>query len=177
MARSSKTAKTVLLLQGTAAVGALGFFLLTIATQSRHWVADLGRQPDCDCADIAVEHSEPLGLSLTYTTKDHREGLFEIAHDGSGTILISLPENWTLREVRRALLSAVSQEAPQLGFIRWGIPAGATVSFRILDPPATATVHNPSGIPLKITLTRVDLAAQATRKDIYLVKDQPAKIW
>lgn len=127
-------------------------------------------------AEIGVEHILPLTLSLMISTNG-RNGIADLAHDGTGTAHVSLPSSWTRREVRGTPLATVIADPPTFGFTRWSLPAGATVSFSVPVPPSTILLHNPSGVPLQIKLTRVDLATQEVERDVILVQDATTELW
>lgn len=126
-------------------------------------------------AEIGLEHAKPVTLSLALTTNGPR-GVADLRHDALETIFISLPSSWTKREVGGVPLSAVQADSPVFGFTRWRIPPNALVSFDII-PPQTILLHNPSGIPAEIDLTRVDLAKNSVERDIILIQKGSAVLW
>ncbi len=127
-------------------------------------------------AEIGVEHVRPLSLSLTVSTNG-KSGVVDLGHDGSGTAYLSLPSSWMRREVRGTTLAAVVADPPTFGFTRWAIPAGSTVSFAVPVAPETILLHNPSGVPLQIKLTRVDLVTQEVERDVILIQDATTELW
>jgi len=126
--------------------------------------------------EIGVEHVRPLTLSLTISTNG-KNGIADISHDGTGTAYLSLPSSWTRREVRGTSLSTVIADPPTFGYTRWAIPAGATVSYAVPVAPSTILLHNPSGVPLQVKLTRVDLQTQNVERDVILVQDATTELW
>ncbi|MDO8468578.1 MAG: hypothetical protein Q7S29_02365 [Candidatus Peribacter sp.] len=125
--------------------------------------------------EIGLEHTKPVTLSLSFTTNGAK-GVMDIRHDALETVYVSLPSTWTKREVGGVPLTAVTSDPPSFGFTRWSVPAGALVSFDV-TPPATILLHNPSGIPAEIRLTRVDLTKNAVERDIILVQEGSALLW
>lgn len=126
-------------------------------------------------AEIGLEHTKPVTLSLSFTTNGPK-GIADIRHDALETIHVSLPSAWTKREVGGVPFASVMADAPTFGFTRWSVPAGSIVSFDI-TPPSTILLHNPSGIPTEVALTRVDLAKNVVERDIILVQDGSTLLW
>ena len=126
-------------------------------------------------AEIGLEHTKPVTLSLSFTTNG-TQGVADVRHDALETVYLSLPSSWTKREVGGVPLTSVTSDPPYFGFTRWSIPAGALVSFDI-TPPQTILLHNPSGIPTEVELTRVDLAKNVVERDIILIQDGSTLLW
>lgn len=126
-------------------------------------------------AEIGLEHTKPVTLTLSFTTNGSK-GVADIRHDALETIHVSLPSSWIRREVGGVPLAAVASDEPALGFTRWSVPTGAVVSFDI-TPPSTILLHNPSGIPTEVELTRVDLAKNSVERDIILVQEGSTLLW
>lgn len=126
-------------------------------------------------AEIGLEHTKPVTLSLSFTTNG-TNGVMDIRHDALETVYLSLPSTWIRREVGGVPLTAVTADPPVFGFTRWSMPAGALVSFDV-TPPSTILLHNPSGIPADIRLTRVDLEQNAVERDILLVQEGSILLW
>lgn len=146
-------------------------------------------------AELAVEHSAPLTLRLQMST-GKREGIAELTTDtsttltpsssdfgragsagGGETTAISIPSSWQRREVRGAALDVVTSEPAVMGFIRWHVPPGVTVSFRVTDDDSGLIVRNPSGIPLLIIGKRVNVLTEQVEEKSVLVKDGAARLW
>lgn len=127
-------------------------------------------------AELGIEHTQPITLSLTVSTRG-AHGIADISHDGTGTAYVSLPASWTRREVRGASLADASSDPPVFGFTRWHLPAGSMVSFDVPVPPSTILMHNPSGVPLQVKLTRVDVVNNTVEHDSILVKDVSVELW
>ncbi|MFH1444422.1 MAG: hypothetical protein ABIG34_03460 [Candidatus Peregrinibacteria bacterium] len=125
--------------------------------------------------EIGLEHARPVTLVLSLTTNGTK-GVADIRHDSLETIALSLPQSWTKREVGGVPLAAVTADPPTFGFTRWSIPPGAIVSFDV-TPPSTILLHNPSGVPAEIRLTRVDLEQNAVERDILLVQEGSILLW
>lgn len=137
-------------------------------------ISDLLAGPGPGLAEIAVEHDTPLTLSL-----DVAEGkalmLVHASHSGTHTIHMSVPEDWVRTEVRGVALSDVKREGASLGFVRWSMPAGAEIQFHT-KRFSTARFHNPSGVPLTVKLTVVDLQQRKTEREAFIVTDSPGTI-
>lgn len=126
-------------------------------------------------AEIGLEHTKPVTLTLSFTTNGSK-GVADIRHDALETVYVSLPSSWIRREVGGVPLAAVTADPPSLGFTRWSLPSGAVVSFDV-TPPSTILLHNPSGIPAEVELTRVDLAKNSVERDIILVQEGSTLLW
>lgn len=135
----------------------------------------IGNAADGPRVEIGLEHDKPVTVSLSLT-ENGPTGVADIRHDALETIHVSLPSSWIRREVGGVPLAAVTADAPALGFTRWSIPAGATVSFTA-TPPSSILLHNPSGIPAEIELTRVDLNKNAVDRNIILIQEGSALLW
>jgi len=125
--------------------------------------------------EMGIEHARPLIVALTLSTNG-TSGIADLRHDATDPIFVSLPSDWTTREVKGAL-EAVKSDPPVFGFTRWTIPARTSISFSVPHPPASVLMHNPSGLPLQIKLTRVDLTTQKTERDVILIKDVSVELW
>jgi len=128
-----------------------------------------------DRVEIGLEHTKPVTLSLSFTTNGSK-GVADIRHDALETVYVSLPSSWAKREVGGVPLAAVTADPPALGFTRWSVPTGAVVSFDV-TPPETILLHNPSGIPAEVKLTRVDLKQNLVERDIILIQDGSTLLW
>ncbi|MFA7681828.1 MAG: hypothetical protein WCX61_02240 [Candidatus Peribacteraceae bacterium] len=127
-------------------------------------------------AEIGVEHTLPLALQLDVSVL-HGHGLLDVTHVGDENIALSVPEEWKRREVRNVPLQAVTADAPSFGFVRWHLPAGATVSFMLPRYPQTLLLHNPSNVELKVTMARVDLEKNTVERDVILIQNSPVTLW
>src|SRR3989338_4247314 len=97
-----KRASNSFALHGIFSLLAAFALLLLFLAQSRSLLSSLSAQGSS--AEIAVEHGSPLTLSLALALGDGNGALIEIKHDGSDATHVSIPQEWTLREVRgRAL--------------------------------------------------------------------------
>ncbi len=123
-------------------------------------------------AEMGIEHQSPMALQIEMSARDSWS-IVEIAQESAETVGLSVPTAWERREVRGAALEAVVAEESALGFRRWRLPPGVTVSFRAPSLIETLRLHNPSGVPVKVELTRVDLAENTAERDVILVKDAP----
>lgn len=126
--------------------------------------------------DIGVEHAQPL-LLLFNLGLGKTGAIVDVTARSTDAALVSLPSDWTLREVRHASLEDVRHDPPALGTVRWHLPAHATLSFLTSALPGGAVVHNPSKVQLEVRVTRVDLPSGKTTSDTYLLKDDPLRIW
>jgi len=125
--------------------------------------------------EIGLEHTKPVTLVISLTTNGTK-GVVDIRHDALETIALSLPQSWIKREVGGVPLTDVTSDPPTFGFTRWNIPPGAIVSFDV-TPPSTILLHNPSGVPADIRLTRVDLERNVVERDIILIQEGSTLLW
>lgn len=157
----------------TAVAATCAILFLTLADSSLLRSSVLDPQA---ISEIGIEHLSPLTLSVAASTGRGR-GILEITHDGVEVVSVSVPETWEQREVRDGSLTDVPSDPPTFGFRRWNIPGSVTVSFLLPSVPDELTVHNPSGISLKIRLTRVVLDTEEVERNVILVKDAAARLW
>lgn len=128
--------------------------------------------PQLQAVEIGVEHTAPLALSIETSTREERS-IVDIGNGGTEKIFLSVPSDWERREVRRTTLDEVHADGAGFDYRRWHLPTGATVSYRAPYIIGAITVHNPSEIPIKVTLTRVDLDKDLVERDIILIKETP----
>lgn len=132
--------------------------------------------PQTESVEIGIEHTAPLALSIEMSTREDKS-IVDISHNAEEKIFISVPADWERREVRSAPLDTVVADGTGLDYRRWHLPSGATVSYRVSYVIDQMTIHNPSELPVKVTLTRVDLNADTVERDILLIKESPKELW
>ena len=144
---------------------------------NRHGVrlSELGRQTEGRVA-IAAEHKGSASLGLDVSTLQGT-AIIDCVNEGEGTIYLSLPESWKRREVRNARLEDVTLVETGLGFTRWTLPVGATLSMTVPEAPRHVTLHHPSPGLLKVRLSRIDLEDDAVTRDTILVQGKEVEIW
>jgi len=125
---------------------------------------------------IAVEHDASAALALDISTLQG-SAIIDCINEGGATLLLSLPDSWERREVRRARLEDTAPTETGLGYIRWTLPPGATLSMNVPETPAHLTLHHPSTALLKVRLSRVDLSDNTVERDTILVQGNVAEIW
>lgn len=126
--------------------------------------------------DMGVEHTRPFSLSLSLSTNTS-SGIADVTHDATETIFLSVPSSWLRREVRGATLSSVQTDPSTFGYTRWHLPPHAVISFAILAPPSRILLHNPSGVPLQVRLTRVNLQTNQAERDNILIQEASVELW
>lgn len=131
--------------------------------------------PVVESLDIGIEHTKSMTLSIQITKNDALR-LIEISNDVLEPIALSTPEDWKRGEVRNVPLKSVIGAEPSFGYTRWTMPAKATVSYKTKHPFEHLNIHNPSGVPVKIRLTIVDLQKNTGDHQVYLVKEGAVKI-
>lgn len=125
---------------------------------------------------IAVEHEESAALALDVSTLEG-SAIIDCINEGGATLLLSLPDSWSRREVRRARLEDVAPIETGLGYIRWTLPPGATLSMYVPESPKHLTLHHASTSLLKVRVSRVDLQDNSVDRDMMLVQGKEAEIW
>jgi hypothetical protein len=125
---------------------------------------------------IAVEHDASAALALDVTTLQG-SAIIDCINEGATAFLLSLPESWHRREVRGARLEDVAPIETGLGYIRWKLPPGATLSMNIPKVPVHLTLHHASPSLLKLRLSRVDLGTNTVERNMILVQGKEAEIW
>lgn len=121
--------------------------------------------------EIAIEHVQPVTLRVTRMTSSGTNVL-EIGFSGSGTIALHLPALWTRQEVRGAPIESVTAEPQDLSFVRWTLPADAVVRFDAPNP-GRITLHNPSGVPVTVSTTNVNVRTGTREDDAFIVTTDP----
>ncbi len=121
--------------------------------------------------DIAIEHTVPVTLNIVRFASSG-SNVFDISHNGSGTIALHLPSVWMRQEVRGAPLASVTGEPQELQFVKWTIPGGATVRFEAPNP-GRITLHNPSGVPVTVRTTTVSHPSGERTDDATIVTSDP----
>jgi hypothetical protein len=124
-----------------------------------------------DVATIAIEHTQPLLFSLTMSAGES-QGIAELSHRSAETIRVSVPESWTIREVRGTSLHAITKESASFGLNRYTLPANAVLSFMVPSAPAHLRVLNPTGAVLSIEIAEVHLDTGVVERETVLVKDK-----
>lgn len=132
------------------------------------------RANDLGSVEIVVEHADSASLTLI-RTRDGL-GLTDIRNDGQGPIAVSIPEEWERDEVRGAPLASITVGDASLGFRRWVIPRGATVSFRVRETWNASVVRNASKDPLRLRVITVNLEEETTDSDTFLITDTPLSL-
>lgn len=120
--------------------------------------------------DIGLEHAQPMTLSVSLT-EGTRRSLIDMDTASTESSYLTVPEGWHRSEVRHAPIASVTAEDKDGSMKRWTLPKNAGVSFSTDEPFRTLKIHNPSGVPVKIQLTRVNLAKKTSSYDVYLLKD------
>lgn len=120
--------------------------------------------------DIGMEHAQPLTIAVSLT-EGTRQSLIDVDLTSAETSRLTVPRSWQRTEARRAPLSAVTGTDAEANMRTWELPTNAGISFSTEDSFRTLRLHNPSGVPLKIQLTRVNLAKNTSSYDVYLLKD------
>ena len=122
-------------------------------------------------AEIVVEHTKPIVMALRLSTLTGGV-IVDLKQDATEDTHVSVPSSWKRMEVQHVALSQVLSDPPGLGFTRWALPKGAGITFAA-EPFASLSMQNPSGIPLQIKLTTVDLRTHRVEKKSILLQEGP----
>lgn len=151
----------------------IGFLALCLALLIALPIAWLSRHasPIAPSTAIALEHDHPVTLQVTRMASSGTN-VIEISFAGTGTIALHLPSSWTRMEVRAAPIERVIGEPQEWSFMKWTMPAGAIVRFDAPNP-GRITLHNPSGIPVTVSTTTVNVRAGTREDDAFIVTTDP----
>jgi hypothetical protein len=152
------------------AVTLAGVLLLTVSANRARTI----KEEEAPLAEVAIEHEKAATLSVHQST-GKGEGIIEFSAEGSDTA-ISVPETWQRREVRGGTLDRVTADPPSLGFTRWTLPSGITVSFRA-EGNLRLVVRNASPTPLLVLGKRVDVVTGKTDERSILIKEKAEALW
>jgi hypothetical protein len=126
---------------------------------------------------MTVEHHGRQTLSVN-AAKNSKPGIVELRKDGSGTLMVKLPEQMVLREVRGAALAAVQKSNASKGMRTWTLPSAATLSF-ILEPrsPSSFIIRSQSSDPLLLKLKTINVASGSVLHDSMLLGKGEVTMW
>jgi hypothetical protein len=133
-------------------IGFLALCLALLLGVPALWISSGDEVPQAE-TNVAVEHDGPASMRVA-RLEGSGTNVFEIGFAGSGSFAIHLPSSWKRQEVRGVPLASMVGEPREWGYVRWTMPAGAVARFDAPDP-GRLTLHNPSGIPLAVTVTTV----------------------
>jgi len=126
-------------------------------------------------ATIGIEHQKAARLNLTVSA-GVGPGLAELSCACDETVFLSLPATWTLREVRGAALEQVPADEAAFGFRRWTLPPNVTLSLHVAALPDSYEIHNPTNVPLQLTLRRINVADGHVDENVHLIQRSPMTI-
>ena len=151
----------------------IGFLTLCLALLLAIPTAWIARERHIDGirTAIAVEHTSPITLRISRLASSGAN-VFEIGFTGSGSIALHLPASWKRQEVSGAPIASVTATSQEWDFVRWTLPAGATVRFDAPNP-GIVTLHNPSGIPMTVSTIRVNAELGTRQDEATIVTDDP----
>lgn len=153
-----------------------GFVLLLVFSLTSLEFSKLGGVLLRDTADIGVEHLSPLSLYIE-VGRLSSSAMIDIFSDSDEDIKISVPSDWTLREVRNASAKDITSDEPTFGFSRWHLPAHSGVSFYAFNGPESILLHNPSGVQMKVNVVYIEIEAETVERDVILVTDSSVKLY
>lgn len=120
--------------------------------------------------DIGLEHSKPLTVAVSLT-EGTKQALIDLDLTSVEPSYVTVPRSWKRTEARRAPLASVAGKDAEADMRTWTLPANAGISFSTDETFKTLKLHNPSGVPVKVQLTRVNLAKKTSSYDVYLLTE------
>lgn len=147
------------LLLGLVLLGALSALL------SRQPVA-----PQAQPATMVIEHAGGTKIGMVLTTKSG-SGLLDLTVRSTDKVFVSVPDAWSLAQVRGAPLASIEQGQSVMGFRRVGAPPAVTLTFYCPSSPGAVTVMNPPGLPMEVSLERISLETSSVRSQSKLFTD------
>jgi hypothetical protein len=121
---------------------------------------------------IGLEHGTGMALALT-VTNGSGGAIIDIGHDAVTLIAVSVPTTWTRTEVRGVPLSSVTSQEAALGFTRWTLPAGASVTYRSNERIGEVILRSGSNTPFQVKLTTVEGRTGQALHDVFLAGSEP----
>jgi len=125
---------------------------------------------------IGIEHAGRSDISIT-ASRDANPGLLQIRSNGSGTVVLILPIEAKLREVRGMALQAVVSSTSSGTSKRWQLLSGITFSFTIPFSPSTLTIESPSDAPLLLKTRSIELKTGNVVDDSVLMQRGRTVVW
>ena len=149
----------------------LGGVALALLPQSKKPHTQIGEAP----ALLIVDHEAPLTLALTVTVAGQRM-LLDIDHSADEELSLTLPEDWSRREVRWAKLIDFRSDPPAFGMRQHVLPPHAGASF-VGRSRGGLVVKNTSSRPIEIRWTGVNLEEEHVVKDSFLLQQGELRVW
>ncbi len=125
---------------------------------------------------MSVLHINSASLRLEYSTKKN-SGIAVFINDGNEPISIVLPKNWALQEIRGMATSELNTNQPNKFAFEWNIPPSVRLLFNVTDIPKSFILHNSKNAPLKLSLISINMETEEILNDIFLIEDEPHKLW
>lgn len=167
----------------------IGFLTLSIETLERVGHFQMPREKLE--TSIGIEHSKPLALGIEMAQRTRIippeepggpqshviYGQARLTLRSNEETFISVPSSWKREEVRGPSITQVQGDDPQFGFTRWKMPPNVEVLFAVPQIPDHLLAQNPSGVPVKVTITRIDLDRETVEKDVKLIERRVTELW
>lgn len=147
-------------------IGLLALCLALLIALPTAWLSRHGA-PIAPSTTIALEHVQPVTLHVTRMTSSGTN-VIEVGFTGSGWVALHVPSSWVRMEVRGSPIESVTAEPQDWSFVKWTMPAGATVRFDAPNP-GRITLHNPSGIPVTVSTTTVNIRTGTREDEAFIV--------
>ncbi len=151
-------------------IGLLALCLALLIALPTSWLSRHAA-PIAPSTTIALEHDQPVTLHVTRMASSGTN-VIEVGFTGSGKVALHVPSSWKRMEVRGAPIDRVASEPQEWSFMKWTMPAGAIVRFEAPNP-GTLTLHNPSGVPVTVSTTTVNVRTGTREDEAFIVTTDP----
>jgi hypothetical protein len=127
--------------------------------------------------EIGLQHETPAAVDMLVARKGDL-GYVDVNNTSAFPLKISLPETWERTSVRGGSIWLVTQEDPEMGFVRWTLPAKMGMTLRTKQVPDSILFHSPSGQTASVRITSVNVATDEKFEHSLLFQNTAeAKIW
>lgn len=161
------------------AVSAMAVLAVLGVVDRGMFAAALGnaKHPSAVVADIGLQHDTPTAVDMLVARKGEL-GHIDINNTSAFPLHISLPEEWERTSVRGGSIWLVTQQDPEMGFIRWMLPAKMGMTLRTKHVPDSVVFHSPSGQTASVRVTSVDVETdQKFERSLLFQTTAEARMW
>ncbi len=134
--------------------------------------------------ESSVERPKPVSIGAELSSRatlywsesiGRTPGLVEVRQEGASGFYLSIPADWTLREIRNGQISAATSDPPALGLRRWKLPENATLSFSV-EAPGDYLLQRSGTAPLLVNSKRINLQSGITEENSVLTTGRPVEL-
>lgn len=158
------------------AFGGLLIVLLFMASALKK-VGNFGVTPAPRALILGIEHTGKATLTIT-ASKDAVPGILELKKEGSGTLMIALPEHMTLREIRNGSIAQLGKPVANKGVKKWMLPEGATLSFILPEvSPSSVILRSSTTDALFVKMRIVSIKKETIEEDSMILRKGEVVMW